>query len=161
MAHNSRSLSARHDTSARARAHQHPNRKRHGVQQKECLSSSETTWLHFQHVIHLTAGIAPRNGGESPAETAASVERPPSRGRSNETCLNFTPCLIISPHTPHRVRDASDHKILIRTPQSQHNKKVFCFFPWHPAGVPKRRTHPKLARGHTLVCTKFAQKRRF
>ena len=92
MAHNSRSLSARHDTSARARAHQHPNRKRHGVQQKECLSSSETTWLHFQHVIHLTAGIAPRNGGESPAETAASVERPPSRGRSNETCLNFTPC---------------------------------------------------------------------
>ena len=50
------------------------------VQQKECLSSSETTWLYFQHVIYLTAGIAPRNGVESPADAAVSVERHSRRG---------------------------------------------------------------------------------
>ena len=86
--HNSRSLSARHDTSTRARAHQHPIRKRHGVQQKECLSSSETTGLYFQHVIYLTAGIAPRNGVESPADAAVSVERH-SRGATDIKVLPF------------------------------------------------------------------------
>ena len=56
-AYNSRSLSVLHDTSARARAHQHPNRKRHGVQQKKCLWSSETTVLYAHHAACVTAEV--------------------------------------------------------------------------------------------------------
>ena len=66
----------------------------HGVQQKnKCLSSSETMWLYFQHVVYLTAGIAPRNGVESPAHSASKVRQIPpcqwsetlSRGGGGET----------------------------------------------------------------------------
>ena len=74
-AYNSRSLSVLHDTSARARAHQHLIRKRHGVQQKKCLWSSETTGLYAHHAACVTAGTAPQNGVEIPTDAAVSVER--------------------------------------------------------------------------------------
>ena len=68
--HNSRSLSALHDTSARARAHQHLIRKRHGVQQKKCLWSSETTGLSTLIMLHASPQ-APR------LKTASKFRRMP------------------------------------------------------------------------------------